>query len=201
MGVYAGPGSGIGHRSLTLTLDFRVEISVIADDGKATRDDRVCSACEVPDPGGERAGERVAENEESVEPDRLYDRDQIVGQVADPIGSIGGESAAGGEAAWARSDNREAFGERAEIEVIRPGEVQMGQQQCRPRSTYLVAQLQAVADKRRHRAASLLSEEQPSPSLRGHSGTGAQATFDSAAFPFHPIRLRRDGNASSSNLA
>jgi hypothetical protein len=153
MGIHASPGRGIGRRSLTLTSDLGVEIGVIAGDGKATRDDRVRFAGELRDPGGERAGERVAENEESAEPDCLQDRDQIFGQIPDTVGALRVQAAALGEPVWARGDHGETLGERAEIEVIRPGEVQVGQQQRRARpTTHVVAQFQAVTDKRRHRA-------------------------------------------------
>ena len=47
-------------------------------------------------------------------------------------------------AASARGDNREPLGERAEIEVVRPREVQVGQQQRRARP----AELLAVPDRR-----------------------------------------------------
>ena len=87
----------------------------------------------------------------------MCDRDEIVGQVADPIPSIRVEPAAVGEPTWARDDDREPFDERAEIEKIRPGELQVGQQESGTRFTMdVVAQLQPVADERRHRGGSLV---------------------------------------------
>jgi hypothetical protein len=80
---------------------------------------------------GAKADERVTEHGESLEPNRLHDRDEIIGKVADPITSIHVEPAATGEPAWACDDHREALDERAEIEVIRPGNCKCGRQQRR----------------------------------------------------------------------
>src|SRR5207253_2075314 len=46
------PGSRIGLRGLDPAPDVRVEISVVADDGKSSGDDRVCSAGKARDPRG-----------------------------------------------------------------------------------------------------------------------------------------------------
>ena len=77
--------------------------------GDAAGDDRVHPARQLREPRSERARERVAEHGESLEPDLLQHRDQIVGQVADPIGGIRVEPTAALEPARARGDHREAL--------------------------------------------------------------------------------------------